>query len=153
MSNLEAQVRFLVERAQISDVLFAFARALDSKDWAAYVALYADDAVLELPDPRKGGYFTIPRSEMLQAVPKSLGRYAATHHISSNHQIEVNGERAASRSYLLAVHVRESPRDHWSVGGWYDNEYQRVGSDWRLTRVRVTAVWLGGEPGEIRPDT
>ena len=36
--TLEAQVQWLADRAQISDLLHAFARALDTKDWEAYTA-------------------------------------------------------------------------------------------------------------------
>jgi hypothetical protein len=149
---LEQQVRWLVDRASISDLLVRFARSLDTKDFATYAALYASDGVLELPDPRTGSYFTLKQAEMAEAVPRSLGRYNATHHLSCNHQIEVSGERATSRSYLQAVHVGKGPRDHWSAGGWYDCEYRREKSGWRFTRVRLTAVWIEGEPGEIRPE-
>jgi SnoaL-like domain len=150
--TLEAQVQWLIDRASISDLLFHFARALDSKDFEAYTALYASDGVLELPDPRSGSYFTLRQAELAEALPRSLGRYTATHHLSCNHQIEISGDRATSRSYLQAVHVGSEPRQHWSAGGWYDCEYRREQGNWRFTRVRLTAVWLDGEPGEIRPE-
>jgi hypothetical protein len=151
-TSLEEQVQWLVDRASISDLLFRFARALDTRDFGTYAALYAAEGVLELPDPRTGSYFSLSQSELAAAVPKSLGRYSATHHLSCNHQIEVTGNRATSRSYLQAVHVGSGPRDHWSAGGWYDCEYRRERGGWCFTRVRLTAVWLDGEPGEIRPE-
>jgi SnoaL-like domain len=151
-ATLEAQVQWLVDRASISDLLFRFARALDTKDFGAYTALYASDGVLELPDPRSGSYFTLRQAELTEALPRSLGRYSATHHLSCNHQIEISGDRATSRSYLQAVHVGSEPRQRWSAGGWYDCEYRREQRGWRFTRVRLTAVWLDGEPGEIRPE-
>jgi SnoaL-like domain len=150
--TLEAQVQWLIDRAAISELLFRFARALDTRDFGAYVELYAQDGTLELPDPQTGGTFTLRRDQMLDAVPKSLVRYTATHHLSTNHQIEVTGDRASSRSYLQAVHVRSNPREHWSAGGWYDCEYRRSESGWKFVRVRLTAVWLSGEPGAIRPE-
>ena len=95
-----------MDRAQLSELLFRFARALDTKDFDAYVDLY----------------------------------------------VEVTGNRASSRSYLQAVHVGSNLREHWSAGGWYDCEYRRTESGWKFVRVRLTAVWLSGEPGEIRPE-
>lgn len=144
-------MRWLVDRAEIGELLLRFARALDSRDFDGYVALYASEGTLELPDPLTGKPFTLRRDELLQALPRSIGRYAATHHLSANHQIEVQGDVASSRSYLQAVHVRTDPRDHWSAGGWYDCEYRRTAEGWRFSRVRLTAVWLSGEPGPIRP--
>ena len=136
----------------ISDLLVRFASALDTRDFAGYAALYTHDGILELPDPKASCHFTLRQPELAEAVPKSLGRYSATHHLSCNHQIDIDGDRAKSRSYLQAVHVGIGPRDHWSAGGWYDCEYRREPDGWRFTRVRLTAVWLDGEPGEIRPD-
>jgi len=152
LSSADQQLRWLVDRASVSDLLLSFAHALDTKDFAAYAALYAHDGVLELPDPRSGAYFTLRQADLAEAVPKSLGRYSSTHHLSCNHQIAIAGDCATSRSYLQAVHVGASPRDHWSAGGWYDCEYRRETHGWRFTRVRLTAVWLSGEPGDIRPD-
>ena len=152
--GLESKVQWLMDRTAISELLFSFARALDTRDYATYVDNHADGGVLELPDPVKPGATIVLRKEqMLEAVPKSLGRYRATHHLSANHQIRVDGDRAISVSYLQAVHVREVPTDHWSAGGWYECDYLRTAQGWKFTRVRLSAVWMSGTPGPIRPET
>jgi hypothetical protein len=139
--TLEEQVQRLVDRAAISDLLHAFARALDTKDWEAYVDTYAEDGVIELP------WATATREELAEFVPRDLGRFHATHHISSNHSIEIDGDTARSRSYLLAMHVLD-PEDQgsqWLAAGWYDNEYRRTPEGWKLTKVRITPIWQLGE--------
>jgi 3-phenylpropionate/cinnamic acid dioxygenase small subunit len=139
--TLEEQVQWLVDRAQISDLLHAFARALDTKDWQAYVETYAEDGVVELP------WATVERAELAEFVSRDLGRFHATHHISSNHAIEIDGDTARSRSYLLSMHVLD-PDDQasqWLAGGWYDNEYRRTPDGWKLTRVQITPVWQIGQ--------
>lgn len=152
--DLASQVQWLVDRAAISELLCSFARALDTRDYAVYVDNYADGGVLELPDPvQPGATIVLRKEQMLAAVPKSLGRYRATHHISANHQIRVDGDRASSVSYLQAVHVREVPTDHWSAGGWYECDYVRTGAGWKFMRVKLSAVWMSGTPGPIRPET
>ena len=126
--SLAEKVQWLVDRAQISELLHSFARSLDTKDAAGYVNNYADGGVLELPDPTSstGEVVTISRDQMMEFVQKGLmDSYGGTHHMSSNHQITVTGDTALSRSYLQAVHVRESPFDHWDAGGWYDCSYVR----------------------------
>lgn len=150
--NLEQRVQWLVDRAAISDLLCSFARALDTRDWATYAANYAEDGVLELPDPQGGAPIVLRSGELRDAVPRSLGRYRATQHLSCNHQIEIDGERARSRSYLLAMHVGHGPREQWSAGGWYDCEYIRTDAGWKFRRVGLSVVWLDGEPGAIRPE-
>jgi hypothetical protein len=150
----EVTLRWLVDRAQISDLLYSFAAALDSKDWNKYADNYADNGYIELPDPQSsdGGTFILHKDKMLELVPRSLGRYAATHHISTNHQISVDGDQAESRSYLQAVHVGPKPADHWTAGGWYDCCYIRTPEGWRFARVKLTCVWLTGDVGTIKPE-
>jgi hypothetical protein len=152
--TVEAKVQWLVDRAQISDLLYSFAAALDSKDWKKYADNYADNGYIELPDPQSavGGSFILHKHRMLELVPKSLGRYAATHHISTNHQITLNGDRAESRSYLQAVHVGTKATDQWTAGGWYDCRYVRSPEGWKFESVKLTCVWLGGAVGTIRPE-
>jgi uncharacterized protein YceH (UPF0502 family) len=139
IESLQQQVRWLVDRAEISELLHSFARALDTRDFAAYAANYAEDGHIELPT------FSMSRAEMLDKVPKSLARYSATHHMSCNHQITVTGDTAASRSYLQAVHVGATPTEHWDAGGWYDCLYRRTVDGWKFVHVKLTAVWRNGD--------
>jgi len=137
----EETVQWLYDRAQISDLLYKFARLLDTRQWKEYMCLYAEDGVMELP------WATIPIAEMAAAGgPRLLPKMYATHHISSNHQIEVSGDTARSNSYLQAMHLLEPDNQatQWLVGGWYDNEYRRTAAGWRLTKVKATSVWESG---------
>jgi hypothetical protein len=153
--NATTTLRWLVDRTQISELLYSFAAALDNKDWHAYANNYADDGYIVLPDPQSpGATFTLHKNKMLELVPKSLGKYSATHHISTNHQISIDGDKAQSRSYLQAVHVGATSVEHWSVGGWYDCRYIRTPlGGWKFSEVRLTAVWLAGNVGGINPET
>jgi ketosteroid isomerase-like protein len=141
--TLEQQVQWLVDRAEISELLHSFARALDTRDFATYAGNYTEDGRIELPT------FSMNRAEMLERVPRSLARYSATHHMSCNHQIEVNGDAAQSRSYLQAVHVGATPTEHWDAGGWYDCSYRRTADGWKFVQVKLTAVWRSGDAASL----
>lgn len=140
-ATLDEMVRWLVDRAEISDLLHRFARALDEKDFESYAATFAEEGELILP---WGGHRG--RQGLADYVQADLARFPRTHHISANHQISVDGDRATSRSYLQAVHLVQGgdPREHWDVGGWYDNQYRRTPDGWRFTRVAITDVWQAG---------
>jgi len=153
--TLSEKVQWLVDRALISELLFSFARALDTKDVDGYVNNYAKDGVLELPDPTSttGETLIVPRSRMPEFVRNGIVKaYSATHHISANHQITIAGDIAMSRSYLQAVHVGRTPLDHWDAGGWYDCNYVRTPEGWKFTHVKLTALWMTGTPGNISPE-
>lgn len=147
------KVQWLVDRALISDLLFSFARALDTRDFEAYVENFAEEGTLELPDPSSGdGAGVLLRRDQLMDTLQGLKKFSATHHISTNHQITIDGDRASSRSYLQAVHVGSSPFDHWDAGGWYDCEYRRTSEGWKFTRVMLTEVWVAGDPKSVLPE-
>lgn len=144
----EAQLRWLVDRACISDLLVEFARRVDDHDFAGMSELYVEGGVLRLP------FGDLPKHEIGPASDKLIGAYDALHHMSTNHAIAVHGDEAESRSYLQATHIRDTsvPSGHGDVGGWYDCTYQRTPAGWRFVVVHLTFVWtLGADlPGADR---
>jgi ketosteroid isomerase-like protein len=134
------QLQWLVDRARISDLLVAYAWLVDTGDFDALAALFTDDGALHLP------FSTLPTAEIASGSRVALGPYAATHHISANHDIEISGDVASSRSYFQAAHVPDTgqPGRHADIGGRYDNTYRRVDGQWRFVVVRVTFVWTLG---------
>jgi hypothetical protein len=150
---INEKVQRLVDRALISDLLFSFASALDTRDFNTYVENFADEGVLELPAPPagSGAHTEIKRNQLMETL-QGLKKFSATHHISTNHQITINKDTATSRSYLQAIHVGASPFDHWDAGGWYDCRYQRTPEGWKFTHVKLTEVWLAGDPKSVMPE-
>lgn len=139
-----AQLQWLVDRAAISDLLVDFARALDDQDWAGYAANYAVEGVLAIsPAITHTG-----RAGLAEFVGGSLGRYAGTHHLSANHAIEIDGDTATTRSYLLAAHLLDAgdPFRHADGAGWYRCRLRRTAEGWRFTHVRLEIRYLSGEP-------
>lgn len=139
-----AQLQWLLDRAAISDLLIDFARALDDRDWAGYAANFAEDGVLDVaPTVRHTG-----RAGLAEFVAGSLGRYAGTHHLSANHSIQVDGDVAGTRSYLIAAHVlaADDPYRHADGAGWYLCRLRRTPDGWRFTHVSLVVRYLSGEP-------
>ncbi|WP_046732075.1 nuclear transport factor 2 family protein [Streptomyces humi] len=138
------QLQWLVDRAAISDLLVDFARALDDKDWQGYAADYTEDGVLAIGP----GITHTGRDGMAEFVAASLGRYAGTHHLSTNHAITVDGDSATTRSYLVAAHVLDAddPYRHADGAGWYRCELRRTADGWRFTHVTLEIRYLSGEP-------
>ncbi len=138
----EDQLQWLVDRALIGDLLIEFARALDERDWDAYAETYAEDGELAIsPTVSHTG-----RAGMSAFVAASLSPYpGGTHHLSTNHAIHIDGDRATTRSYLVAAHVYELDRQ--AIGaGWYDCRVRRTEHGWRLGHVALTVRWVAGEP-------
>ena len=142
MDEDAARLRSLLDRADICDLLAEFVHCLDDRDFTGYAALFTEDGVLRRPGAEHRG-----RAGLAEFVAADLGRYHRTHHLSANHQVRVDGDRATSRSSMYAVHLRSAdPTDWWSVGGRYDHTYRCVDTTWLIRTVDITPVWLGEGP-------
>jgi ketosteroid isomerase-like protein len=143
------QVQYLTDRVHIGDTLIAFARAIDTRDWDGYANLFTEDGVLELPFHEPDG---IPsghhgRDGMAGYVSQGLGRFRATHHLSANHQIAIDGDIATTVSYCQCIHrFDEDPSNVWELGGWYRCALARDGDGWLFTRVSLESVWEHNSP-------
>lgn len=138
----DEMVQLLYDRALISDLLLTYARTADAQDFEAHAALYAEDGTLSI-----FGGEPIPQADIARENASKASLFVATQHISSNHQIEIDGDTARSRSYLQATHVADPDADlHWTVGGWYDCTYRRSATGWKFATVEITPVWQSGPP-------
>ena len=154
--SLAAQVQHLNDRYAVSDILIAFARAVDTRDWAGYADLFAEDGVLTLPFPGPDGSPAghTGRDGLAEYVEGGLGGFKATHHLSANHQVTLSGDTATTFSYCQCVHrFDDDPSNVWELGGWYRCALRR-GTDgrWRFTEVLLESVWEHGSPFGPQPD-
>ena len=132
----QAQLRWLVDRAQISDVLVEYARCADAADWSGMGELFTEDGQAVFAAG------TFPGRNFGDAAGAVMALFSGTHHMSTNHAIQIDGDRATTRSYLQAIHLTD-PDDntqHHDVGGWYDNELVRTPDGWHFT-VPVRSEW------------
>lgn len=143
-----ARLARLVDEDDIRTLLIRFGRLLDERRWDEYAALYARDAVLELPHARHEG-----RAGLAEFVGADLGRYVATQHISASHDIQVDGDIAMARSTLIGVHVTsEDRRSYWAGGGWYHTRLRRHSDGgWQLTHVSARPEWVCSVGGAAPP--
>jgi hypothetical protein len=146
--DLAGRVQWLVDRALISDLLIDFARRVDSQDQEGYAANFAEDGVLELP------FGVFNGREAIRGMPGPR-RPMGTHHLSTNHMVEIEGDEARSRSYLQATHIADvaQPDRNWKAGGWYDCSYRRTPEGWKFTHVKLSVLWAGGDAGSSAPVT
>jgi hypothetical protein len=159
VGDQQAQIQWLVDRAEISDLLFAYAHFIDTTQWEPFFALFTDDAELHYP---WHGPLRFGETDMLSVWEEAFRDFWATQHISSNHRIEIDGDRATTTSYVHAAHMRDAANygDHFDIGGWYRCEMVRTPAGWRIARLRLNCLWQDGgsqavtqgwgQPGEQR---
>ena len=129
--SVEARLRLMEDKEQIAQLLIDYGRHLDSRDLAAYAALFALDGEWV------GGFGTINGRANIQAfMEKSLGtgpNRAGSYHIMSNFAIMVTGDTATAWSRWTFV----TPGERGATiaqAGRYDDTFVRENGAWKFKR-------------------
>lgn len=138
--SLEQQVRWLVERTAIAELLARYARCIDSRDWAGLQETYAEDGVME------HGGVSVGRDGVPDLSEQILAGIASSHHLVGDPSVEIDGDTARTHSHYFATHVLEGGAIKRQGGGWYDCTLRRTEQGWRFTRVTATSAWRSGDP-------
>jgi len=128
---VEARLRALEDKEQIAELLIDYGRHLDSRDLAAYAALFANDGEWI------GGFGTVAgRANIRAFMEKSLGtgpNRGGSYHIMSNFVITVKGDTAAAWSRWTFV----TPGERGATiaqAGRYDDLLVRENGAWKFER-------------------
>jgi 3-phenylpropionate/cinnamic acid dioxygenase small subunit len=146
-----AGVADLLERMAISDLLDAYAHAVDHRDWDALRGLFTADAVL---DYTSAGGPRGQRDEVLGWLRQTLPAVRLTQHLISNKRIAVDADRATAGSEMLNPLLVDGPDRPQLVllGGRYDDRLRRGEGGWRIAERVHTVAWTAGPfPAEIAP--
>lgn len=148
MTSVEERLQALEDRQAVSDLMLAFGAALDAKDWDAYAELFLEDGKFTIEGQARHG-----REEIVAGPRRDLDRYAALQHFSTNHKVAVDGDKATSSHYLIAIHVPDSGAMelHGDAGGRYDCSVVRTADGWKFAEVELHVFWRAGETFMIQP--
>jgi 3-phenylpropionate/cinnamic acid dioxygenase small subunit len=142
----------LSDRAEIQDLIIAEANAMDRRDWARWQTLFTADASIDCSenDGAKGG-----PAEVRSWLESVLGRFHSYQHLSSNLEIELDGDRARVRTlqYIaVKLETAEGPRIVFS-GIWFRDEVARTADGWRIHQRYEELAWRHNFPEDFQPPT
>lgn len=153
-------VVFMTERndqTEVSALLSRYYRAIDDKqlDRAAIDATFAPDARWISPTG-------VPRTGLEAIADQQIaaaGLFRATHHVTSDHIVEVSGDTARLWANVTAMHLWDEGatdpatlESHFLAGGVFEGQAARHDNGWRFTELRLRIVWrTGALPVHINP--
>ena len=143
----ESEIRALIDRAAISDVVNAYATAVDTRDWDLFRSLFAERLFLDFRSFHPSLYRELAIDELVD-MTRLIASFDATQHLSANHVHRLAGDRATCTSYMHAGHfLKRDGQDHACfLYGYYTYELARGAAGWKIDRYGLQITAQHGDP-------
>jgi 3-phenylpropionate/cinnamic acid dioxygenase small subunit len=151
MPPQDLSLREISDRIQIQDLLVRYTVAIDTKDWSLLDRCFTPDAHVDYTATggTKGAY-----PEVRKWLEKALAPFPMTVHYISNSTVELKGDEASSRTYVINPmgFPKEDGSLHiFTVGGYYVDKLVRTDEGWRIAeRVEESAFLDGSLPEALQ---
>jgi 3-phenylpropionate/cinnamic acid dioxygenase small subunit len=141
----------VVRQAHV-DLFNFYAHALDGRNWDALADLFTPDASFSFA--RSLGFgagetdkaLIEGRDQLVAMIRGSIESLSATHHLLSNHVVDVDGDRASASCYFRAYHAGKDGRAHLFEEslGRFDVATVRLASGWKIRRMHENIMIMLG---------
>ncbi len=127
----------LVEIETIKQLKARYCRYLDTKDWAAWRTIFADDFLSDTS--QAGGKVIEGADEFVAFTRKSLRNQATAHQVHAP-EIELTSATTARGIWALEDVVRFGPGVNLRGYGHYHETYEKVDGQWRIKSSTLTRL-------------
>ena len=132
----------LADHSAVRDLAVRYCSAVDQRDWDLLAEVFLPDATVRLPQ----SVVITGSDEIVLRYRRGLERFDVTHHMVSNHEIDVDGDSAHHTCLVHAQHVRyDAPGgSNYVIGGRYTDELVRTQQGWRIAHRELVFIWTEG---------
>jgi ketosteroid isomerase-like protein len=154
--DLTERVQAQEDRVAIIDALYRFGAGQDLKDRALFESAFTPDAELDFVQPaRKLGVDLAVfkgREHISSGIMAALARLDTTHTVT-NPRVEIEGDTATLFALVEAQHLLKT--DHLQfllLKNVYWVKLRRAEQGrWRIAHMRISNVWMDGDPRVLFP--
>jgi len=145
------KLQVLLDRAEISEVVYNYATGVDQKDEKLFRSIWADEITVD----GVGGQFgeskpaTLSADKWAHVIIRRISKFAVTQHVLTNPKIEVNGDQAKCVVYMQARHFVPGWKQGdpiYDMGGFYTHDLIRTPQGWRIKSYCLHVLWLINPP-------
>ena len=137
--SIETQLQEVIDREEIRTLPVRYCDRVWQKDADGYSKLFTDDGWFATNDPK------LPRAEGRANLAKMIAEQATTANprpFIHNHVVELLGsDKAKGTCYVEVRLMREGKK--WLLTGWYNDEYAKVGGEWKFKSRQITTDSFG----------
>jgi hypothetical protein len=136
----------LAERAAVIDVITALFVETDNRNWPTVLQCLASRVRFDTTSVSGGQPTELGGDDIVAAWDRGLRPIQAVHHQVGNFRIRLDGARATTECYGIALHYlrTRSGRNTRTFVGSYDFELEKQNGRWRITLFRFNLKFLDG---------
>lgn len=138
----------VLDEREIVRGLSRFARMIDGKQWDQIGDMFAQDVVFDYGS----GQDEFGITALANTMRRFLDCCGGTQHMIGSIMVDIDGERATSRSYVQARHQRidDATGPIFDSNGEYVDQWEKRLAGWRI--VRRDAIWAAhsGDPAILQ---
>ena len=158
MSELDSELRILLDKQALNELVIRYARGVDRNDKEMLLGCFHPDAFLHY-NTYQGNAFDF-YSQIWAATESGAGGIPRGQHVVTNALFEVQGDVAYGESYLegrrAGVGTTRAGADPQATGpgfpieriGRFIDRYERRNGEWRISSRRVAMEWVSEEMEE-----
>lgn len=139
-------LKYLRDRADLTDLINKYATGIDTRDWALYRSIFADEVDMDF-----SSYSGQPGSRMTgdawaAGVQMMLPGFDATQHLFANMVFDIRGDEATVTVYMQAEHFLPNNLGDAShtLGGYYTHRVKRGADGWKIHATTLNVTWSRG---------
>ncbi len=138
--------QLLVDEMEIQRIVDGIDNAVDAKDWEECRARFTDEIFADFTSLAGGSPGRMPADDLVGAWRTNLYADKKSHHMRSNHRIELEGDHAEvfSKGYALNILSLPTGSDLWEVWGNYTHTLERTPQGWKCSGMTFVVTHARG---------
>ena len=133
----------LIARINIEEQIYAYAIALDEKNWEGLNNVFTEDAETIYGSKNSTAPFVCKnRKEIIKMCEEGLANVGSTQHLVSNLRIQVEGNTAISKSSALIQHADKvsSQTKSYEMWGEYTDNWVLINDLWKIRKRELIVL-------------
>lgn len=126
----------LADRAELTNLVAKQGYWLDEQRFDEIGSVFAEDASAHTPGGQALGL-----EAMAAQARRNHERFQHTQHVTTNIQIDLDGDRAVVRANQVATYVEHPPHPAYTSGTRVRYDAVRTPEGWRFSRFEINPLW------------
>ena len=134
-ASLEAKIEHLLDRAELTDLVTAYAYSVDTRDWALHTSLFTADYELNTD----GTFRKQTAAQRGVALAKFFNAFEATQHLMVPETFEITGDAAyvTATTHARHFHSNGERAKNSLLFGQYEFWCRRTADGWKIARMAM----------------